>query len=162
MVYHFKGTSIVGFVFATFCSIQWLVFPTLFFHLQVCPLITAWHRPPIYTRSFQLIQHNHRCQNRYFCLYAKVVDDDIDSSEPSSILPTNHDNNEDEEEEEEEDMENTWDTFFEESNKGSSKSGQKFLRDSDLDQNRDLDLILTERAEGYSSPSSSNYQHNPL
>ena len=66
------------------------------------------------------------------------------------MLPTNNDNDDDEEEEEEEDMENTWDTFFEESNnKGSSKSGQKFLRDSDLDQNRDLDLILTERAERY-------------
>ena len=96
-------------------------------------------------------------------MYAKVIDDDIDSSEPSSILPTNHDNDDDEEEEEEEDMENTWDTFFEESNKGSSKSGQKFLRDSDLDQNRDLDLILTERAERYTSSSfSSNYQHNHI
>ena len=66
---------------------------------------------------------------------------------------SNNNDNDDEEEEEEEDMENTWDTFFEEST--ASKTGQKFLRDSDLDQNRDLDLILTERAERYTSSSSS-------
>jgi len=147
MVYLSPRASIMAFILTAFCSVQWLLFP-VFLHLQLSPLITAWQRPPVHTRSFQLNQRNHRCSSRNSCLYAKVVKDDISSSEPS-ILPTDNDDEDEEEEEEEENMENTWDAFFEES--AASKTGQKFLRDSDLDQNRDLDLILTERAERYSS-----------
>ena len=151
MVYLLQRNAAGPFIMATLCSFQWLLFPAFFIHLQLCPLITAWHRPPAYNRPFQINKLNHRCQSSHHCLYAKVVDDDINSPEPTSLIPTNHDNDEgDDDEEEEEDMENTWDTFFEESTTA-SKTGQKFLRDSDLDQNRDLDLILTERAERYSS-----------
>ena len=125
---------------ATFWSFQWF----LMIHLQLVYPITAWHQP--LSRSLQFMKLNHRCQNSFLC--AKVVDDgDISSPEPSLLIPTNNEE-EEAEEEEEEDMENTWDTFFEETT-ATSKTGQKFLRDSDLEQNRDLDLILTERAERY-------------
>ena len=155
-----RRSSLGAFIMATFFSFQWLLFPAFFIHLQLCPHITAWHQPLAHTRSLQFIKLNHRCHSSR--LFAKVVADDINSPDlSSSLVPTNNDNEDaDDDEEEEEDMENNWDTFFEETT-ATSKTGQKFLRESDLDQNRDLDLILTERAERYAHPNQ-HLQANPI